>query len=392
MRKWIVSLASAFTVLLLAGSTAYAQNAQVSGALKDQTGGVLPGVTVTAKNLETGLTRSAVSEASGDYRVPALPPGTYTVTPSSRVSAPKPPGHHPHHRPGCGHQFHAEAGLGHRSADGHGEAPIVDTTKSDVSTSVSTQQIQDLPVASAAGSTWRCYAGHLAGQHPRVLLSRQRQHRRRHPRYRTGSSWTASTTRGPRWGNRARTSRWTRSRVQGVDVELQGGGWPRDRRPADGGDEIRDQPDARLGTAVLPRLEHHGGGIPAEAARRAAERAGGNQRAGLSPLSIRRHDRRTDRPRQDAFLLRLRGDEGTAELHDQHQRHLAAVRGRVPQQADPLDVQREGRSPASPSQSVFFRFGAEDEYRPIITTGDGRRRARARFRRAAAVGGAEPHG
>src|SRR5258708_28294246 len=67
-------------VLLLSSSPLYAQNAQISGALKDQTGGVLPGVTVTAKNVATGLTRSAVSEPTGEYRVPALPPGTYSVT------------------------------------------------------------------------------------------------------------------------------------------------------------------------------------------------------------------------------------------------------------------------------------------------------------------------
>src|SRR5260221_2026389 len=66
-------------VLLFSSSSLYAQNAQISGALKDQTGGVLPGVTVTAKNVATGLTRSAVSESTAEYRVPALPPGAYSV-------------------------------------------------------------------------------------------------------------------------------------------------------------------------------------------------------------------------------------------------------------------------------------------------------------------------
>ena len=41
---------------------------------------MLPGATVTARNEETGLTRTAVTEAAGDYRLPALPPGRYTVT------------------------------------------------------------------------------------------------------------------------------------------------------------------------------------------------------------------------------------------------------------------------------------------------------------------------
>ena len=59
---------------------AFAQNAQITGTLKDQSGGVLPGATVTARNEETGLTRTAVTEAAGEYRLPALPPGRYTVT------------------------------------------------------------------------------------------------------------------------------------------------------------------------------------------------------------------------------------------------------------------------------------------------------------------------
>ena len=147
MRKWIV-VASAL-VILLTGSRALAQNAQVSGTLKDQSGGVLPGVTVTAKNTETGLTRSAVTEPSGDYRVPALPPGTYTVTAELQ-------GFGTETRPAIVLIIDQDAVLNFTLKPAAvsevltvtGEAPIVDTTKSDVSTSVSTQQIQDLPVAS----------------------------------------------------------------------------------------------------------------------------------------------------------------------------------------------------------------------------------------------------
>jgi outer membrane receptor protein involved in Fe transport len=144
MRTWILSV-----TLLLAGSTAYAQNAQVSGVLKDQTGGVLPGVTITARNVETGLTRTAVTEATGEYRVPALPPGTYAV--SAELA-----GFAGETRPDIVLIIDQDAVINFTLKPAAvaevltvtGEAPIVDTTKSDVSTSVSTQQIQDLPVAS----------------------------------------------------------------------------------------------------------------------------------------------------------------------------------------------------------------------------------------------------
>src|SRR5438128_2101924 len=79
MRKGLVSLATACVLVLVGSGLAYAQNAQIAGTVRDQTGGVLPGATITARNQETGLTRSAVSDGAGNYRLPALPPGYYSV-------------------------------------------------------------------------------------------------------------------------------------------------------------------------------------------------------------------------------------------------------------------------------------------------------------------------
>src|SRR5437867_291423 len=68
----------AFLVLVLA-STAVAQitSATISGTVKDQTQGVLPGVDVVVKNVDTGQIRSAVTDANGYFTIPGLPPGTY---------------------------------------------------------------------------------------------------------------------------------------------------------------------------------------------------------------------------------------------------------------------------------------------------------------------------
>src|SRR3954471_1195178 len=148
MRKWLLSVASILALLVFAG-TASAQNAQISGVLKDQSGGVLPGATVVAKNVETGLTRSAVTEPTGEFRVPALPPGTYSVTAELQ-------GFGKETRPdivlvidqNAVINFMLKPAAVAEAVTVTGESPLVDTTKSDVSTSVSTQQIQDLPVAS----------------------------------------------------------------------------------------------------------------------------------------------------------------------------------------------------------------------------------------------------
>ena len=52
----------------------------IDGRVMDQNKNVVPGVTVTAKNVATGLTRTAVSGESGTYRLEFLPSGTYDVT------------------------------------------------------------------------------------------------------------------------------------------------------------------------------------------------------------------------------------------------------------------------------------------------------------------------
>ena len=59
---------------------AQAASAAISGTIADAQGGVLPGVTVTVTNAESGTVRTSVSEADGKYRVPGLNPGRYNIT------------------------------------------------------------------------------------------------------------------------------------------------------------------------------------------------------------------------------------------------------------------------------------------------------------------------
>jgi hypothetical protein len=51
----------------------------VSGAVTDNGGGVLPGVTVTATSAATNQSRTAVTDGEGNYYIAALPAGVYTV-------------------------------------------------------------------------------------------------------------------------------------------------------------------------------------------------------------------------------------------------------------------------------------------------------------------------
>jgi outer membrane receptor protein involved in Fe transport len=52
----------------------------IEGTVTDQSGAVLPGVTITVRNTATGVTRTTTTEAAGLYRAPLLPVGPYEVT------------------------------------------------------------------------------------------------------------------------------------------------------------------------------------------------------------------------------------------------------------------------------------------------------------------------
>jgi hypothetical protein len=68
--------------LLSASAPASAQSGAggLNGFVKDEQGGVLPGVTVTAKSPELLAPVVAVSDGSGYYRLNNLPPGTYSLS------------------------------------------------------------------------------------------------------------------------------------------------------------------------------------------------------------------------------------------------------------------------------------------------------------------------
>lgn len=59
---------------------AQSTNGSISGVIADDTGAVLPGVTVTATNVATGVSRTTVTNATGSYQLALLPPGTYRMT------------------------------------------------------------------------------------------------------------------------------------------------------------------------------------------------------------------------------------------------------------------------------------------------------------------------
>ena len=65
---------------VLSEGVAWAQaTAELAGRVTDESGGVLPGVTVTATQTDTGFTRSTVSDETGGWLMPNLPTGPYRL-------------------------------------------------------------------------------------------------------------------------------------------------------------------------------------------------------------------------------------------------------------------------------------------------------------------------
>src|SRR5438876_6807186 len=152
--------------LLLVGAivtvpvTGFAQEATVSGTVADSTGGVLPGVTVTALHEASGNTFEAVTDERGTYRIAARA-GVYRVTATlpafSTVSR---------------NGFELLVGrLGvvnlqmspstvQESVTVTAEAPLVDTTSSSRGGTIDPRHTQELPVN---GRDWLSLTGLARG-------------------------------------------------------------------------------------------------------------------------------------------------------------------------------------------------------------------------------------
>ena len=75
-------LAGALLLLAFAAAPTGAQETRgaITGTISDKSAAVLPGVTVTGTNVDTGVVTNAVTNAEGIYLLPFLPPGRYTVS------------------------------------------------------------------------------------------------------------------------------------------------------------------------------------------------------------------------------------------------------------------------------------------------------------------------
>src|SRR5437016_12031666 len=79
MKGILLFLGVVILICVLAAPAAAQGTADMVGRVADSSGGILPGVTVTARHLATNGTRTTVTSETGDYTFTALPAGEYEV-------------------------------------------------------------------------------------------------------------------------------------------------------------------------------------------------------------------------------------------------------------------------------------------------------------------------
>lgn len=146
MHKYLLSVVLA---LFLTAPLTLAQNTTgtILGTVKDESGGILPGVSVTAKNVDTGISRTAVTDDGGRFNAPNLPLGEYRV--EAELS-----GFQTAVRTGVKLTLGREADLEFTLKVGEmtekitvtGDAPLVETRQAALSDLVSENQVRDLPL------------------------------------------------------------------------------------------------------------------------------------------------------------------------------------------------------------------------------------------------------
>jgi hypothetical protein len=179
--RWCIGrVAFTLAVLTALAWPAHAQVVgQIQGTVTDAQGGVLPGVSLTLRNTETGAARTTVTESDGVYRFAGLQPGTYALKAElqgfatvdvERLTIT------------IGLQLQQDLKMGlqnlQETVTVTGEAPVIEVTRTEVAQVITQEQIDTLPMADRQPASPRAAsAGHEYGQHAGAPLAGE--HRRR---------------------------------------------------------------------------------------------------------------------------------------------------------------------------------------------------------------------
>lgn len=146
--RWIATCIVLMGILIFSASSAYAQfdNGSITGTLRDTSGAVIPGATVTIRNLATGVATTLQTNQDGTYQALALIPGTYSVeAAASGFGTAKNPSVEVHVKTRAQVDFEMKAGAT-ETIEVNAAAVALQTQSADVGNVVGTTQINDLPL------------------------------------------------------------------------------------------------------------------------------------------------------------------------------------------------------------------------------------------------------
>jgi len=139
-------LGTLFVCFAAFGQTVNYTTGSIAGRVNDDAGAGLPGVTVTASNLDTGLTRTAFTDGTGGYDLSLLPPGNYKVLAELKGLG---KADVPRTTVLLGSTTRTDLKLTMKVSETvtvTADRPIIDTTHTGMTQSVTSQQIQSLPL------------------------------------------------------------------------------------------------------------------------------------------------------------------------------------------------------------------------------------------------------
>ena len=151
---WCALLMASLLLLFSLPASLFAQvdRGTINGTIKDQSGAVIPGVTVTATNVDTGVAAIATTNSIGFYSILNLPMGRYSLKVSKQ-------GFRELERKGITISVAQVAEVNLALAVGStsevvtvtDDAPVVETETSDVASDIKGTTLTDLPMSAAGG-------------------------------------------------------------------------------------------------------------------------------------------------------------------------------------------------------------------------------------------------